>query len=142
MMTSKQLVSAVVGSAVLGLGALTVGSIVPVGAFQDPPAEERSEDGCRPRRRLLAAAFETSAGVIGVEVDELRQAVAAGETVGEVATANGVDPQAVVDALVAAGEAAIDDAVADGRIDEARGEELEARLPDVAQRFVDHRRQE
>jgi hypothetical protein len=183
MMISKQLVSAVVGSAAIGLGALAVGSVVPVGALEDPPAEASSDeagpgrilgsaldalvedgtltqaqadavraevaervgarpDGHGPRRRVIAASFETSAEVIGVEVDDLRRAVAAGQTVGEVATANGVDPQTVVDALVVAGESAVDEAVADGRIDDARGEAIKARLPELARRFVDHRRAE
>lgn len=47
------------------------------------------------------AALETAASVIGVTADELKTALQSGQSMADVATANGVDPQAVIDALVA-----------------------------------------
>jgi uncharacterized protein YidB (DUF937 family) len=52
----------------------------------------------RPRR---AAAIRTAAEAIGIDADELRAALRDGQTIAQVAEANGVDPQDVIDALVA-----------------------------------------
>jgi len=46
-------------------------------------------------------ALTTAAETIGVTVEELRIALRGGQTIAQVAEANGVDPQAVIDALVA-----------------------------------------
>jgi uncharacterized protein YidB (DUF937 family) len=51
-----------------------------------------------PRR---SAAIRTAAEAIGIEADELRDALRDGQTIAQVAEANGVDPQDVIDALVA-----------------------------------------
>lgn len=51
--------------------------------------------------RHLGAAVDTAASVIGVTADELKTALQNGESIADVATANGVDPQTVIDALVA-----------------------------------------
>lgn len=62
------------------------------------------------------ATLEEAAAAIGIEVTDLRTALQDGQTIAEVATANGVDPQTVIDALVAAFNVKIDEAVASGRI--------------------------
>lgn len=49
----------------------------------------------------LGKALDTAATAIGVTVDELKTALQSGQSIADVATANGVDPQAVIDALVA-----------------------------------------
>ena len=69
------------------------------------------------------AHLETVAEVIGVSVDELRAALVDGRSIAEVAEANGVDRQAVVDALVEEATARLD--------------ELEAALPDRMSDLVD-----
>ena len=51
--------------------------------------------------RHLGDALDTAASVIGVTADELKTALQSGESIAEVATANGVAPQTVIDALVA-----------------------------------------
>lgn len=66
------------------------------------------------------------AGVIGIEEDALREAVRGGQTLAEIATANGVEPQAVIDVLVENAEARIDEAVTAGRIDETEAAERSA----------------
>ena len=53
---------------------------------------------------------------------------AAGARLAEVATAHGVDPQAVIDTLVTAATAEIDQAVTDGRIDADKADEIKATL--------------
>jgi prolyl-tRNA editing enzyme YbaK/EbsC (Cys-tRNA(Pro) deacylase) len=52
----------------------------------------------QPRR---AAAIRTAAEAIGIDVGELRAALRDGQTIAQVAEANGVEPQDVIDALVA-----------------------------------------
>lgn len=49
----------------------------------------------------LGEALGTASTVIGVSVDDLKAALQSGQSIADVATANGVDPQTVIDALVA-----------------------------------------
>lgn len=90
-------------------------------------------------RQLIQRAFSVAAATIGVDVTTLQQAVRDGQTVAEVAEANGVDQQTVVDALVAAGNDALDQAVEDGRLSEDAAAALRERLPSGAERFVTFR---
>lgn len=80
--------------------------------------------------RARRIALDTAAEAIGISVDDLRAAMQDGSTIAEVATANGVEVQTVVDALVAEATARIDAAVEDGRLDEERAAEIKAELPD------------
>jgi hypothetical protein len=64
------------------------------------------------RHHFLQIAAET----IGITAEELRAAVAGGETVASVAEANGVDPQAVIDAVLAPIFDKLDQAEANGRL--------------------------
>jgi hypothetical protein len=89
------------------------------------------------RRRVVTAAIDVSAKTIGVTPAALRQALVSGQSVAQVATAHGVDSKTVVNALVTAGDAHIDKAVANHRLDAARAATLKARLAQLAQRFVD-----
>jgi hypothetical protein len=51
--------------------------------------------------RWRIASGEVIAEAIGIDVDQLREQLREGSTVAEIAEANGVDPQTVIDALVA-----------------------------------------
>lgn len=68
----------------------------------------------RPFGRDRFPGLSTAADVIGIDVDELRSALRDGQTVAEIAQANGVDPQEVIDALVAEAEARITALVNEG----------------------------
>jgi transposase-like protein len=92
------------------------------------------------RRRALHAAVAVSAKTIGVSVEDLRDAIKSGQSVAEVATAHNVDPTTVVNAIVAAGTARIDKAVANHHLSEEQAAKLKASLPERAQRFVDFTR--
>ncbi|MGH9247147.1 MAG: hypothetical protein ACRD29_23060 [Acidimicrobiales bacterium] len=78
--------------------------------------------------------LDVAAEALGLTADELRDELADGTTIAEVAEAEGVDVQTVIDALVAAATAEIDEAVADLDADDA--EELEADLADRLAEFV------
>jgi len=88
----------------------------------------------RPRhhRGHFGAGLDAAAEAIGIESEELRTALQDGSTIAEVAEANDVEVQAVIDALVADAEAHIDQAVEDGRLTE---DEAAERKADVAERI-------
>jgi hypothetical protein len=92
------------------------------------------------RRHVIAGAIDVSAKTIGVTPQALRQAIVGGQSVAQVATAHGVDPATVVKALVTAGDARIDTAVANHHLTAAQAAKLKDRLPKLAQRFVDFTR--
>ncbi|HEY5578215.1 MAG TPA: hypothetical protein VIL12_00850 [Acidimicrobiia bacterium] len=87
-------------------------------------------------RHLIGFGLQTAADAIGIETDELAAAIRDGQSIAEVAEANGVDPQVVIDALVDAASARIDEAAAEHDLDEERVDQLKARLPELAEMIV------
>ena len=81
-------------------------------------------------RGAALATLEEAAAAIGIDVSDLRTALQDGQTIAEVATANGVDPQTVIDALVAAFNVKIDEAVANGRITAEQAAEKKENAPE------------
>ena len=78
--------------------------------------------------------FEEAAEAIGIDVEELVDALRDDQTIAQVAEANGVEPQAVIDAMVAAAQERINAAVEAGRLDEAEAAE---RTADVTERITE-----
>jgi hypothetical protein len=78
--------------------------------------------------------IEVAAETIGIEPSELLTEVRDGATIAEVAEANGVDPQAVVDAIGAQQRERLDQAVEDGVLTQ---EEADERAADLEQRAAD-----
>ncbi len=74
------------------------------------------------------------ADLLGVDAATLRTEVMNGSTLAEVATAQGVDPQAVIDGLVAEAKTHLDQGVADGRLSQ---DEADARLTEMTTRITD-----
>ena len=72
--------------------------------------------------------------VLGIDATELHDRLEAGETIADIATAQGVAIDEVVGALVTDAEARLADAVTDGRLTQ---DEAEARLVDIEQRVTD-----
>ena len=77
------------------------------------------------------------ADVLGLTTDELRTRLQGGESLADIAEAEGVDVQAVVDAIVAEHDERLDQAVADGRITQEQADERAATLEEHAQDMVD-----
>ncbi len=77
--------------------------------------------------------LDAAATALGIEADELLEQLRSGETIAEVAAAQGVDVQTVIDAMVASVKERLDDAIADGRLDAS--EEAD-RLADVTERIT------
>ncbi len=71
------------------------------------------------------------ADALGVTREEMRARLAEGETLREIADAEGVDPQVLVDAIVAEAEERLAGAVEDGRLTQ---EEADEKLAEIAER--------
>ena len=109
-----------------------------VATFVNEGPQQGPREGARPGRhhRGPARAIGTAAEVIGVEPRALFEGIRAGDTVAEIAVANGSSGQAVVDALVANATEHVNQAVADGRITAEEGAERLAQASEHAQTFV------
>jgi hypothetical protein len=114
----------VAGAALLlaTLGGASAGALLLGTAGADPSVPDEvtttaaaSTGRCGP---VLAAVVHA----VGVPADELRSELASGATLAQVAEANGVETQVVVDALVAGGNTRIDSQLANGRLTEAQAE--------------------
>lgn len=120
----KKLVAA--STVVLALIVAPAASLAGAADAPNPPAPVHA----RERGHRLGRGIAVAAAAIGVAPKELRDALAGGKSVAEVAEAHNVDPQAVIDAVLGAADKKIDEAVANGRIDEARATLLKNRLHD------------
>ncbi len=71
--------------------------------FPDAPnvQDGRGDGGPRREHRLGFVGLDVIADAIGIDAETLRQELAGGATIAEIAEANDVDPQVVIDALVA-----------------------------------------
>jgi len=86
--------------------------------------------------------LNAAAEAIGITVEDLRTAVRGGDTIAEVAAANDVDVQTVIDALVAEATTRVDAAVADGELTEAEAVERKADLVEHITAMVNGERPE
>jgi hypothetical protein len=78
--------------------------------------------------------LETAATALGITPEELRTALQGGQTIAEVAAAEGVDVQTVIDALVAEVKAHLDKEVAAGEHTQA---EADAKLAEATTRITE-----
>src|SRR5207253_10594103 len=81
------------------------------------------------RHRVRALVRKVVIETIGIDRATLRSELRRGQTIADIATANQVDPQTVVDALVAAFTTKLDAAASAGRITTERAQAIEGRLP-------------
>ena len=77
---------------------------------------------------------EVVAGLLGIDVEALREALRSGQTIAEIAEANGVDPQTVIDALVDEASEHLELAVENGRLTE---DEAAERLAEITERITE-----
>ena len=124
-----------IASGLIGLIALGGGAAIaaPAAFAQEADAltrQERRELRQERRAERRAETVETLTSVLGVSLEDLQAARQAGDTIADVAAAQGVDLQTVVDALVANAQARIDAKVASGDIDAERAAEISANIED------------
>jgi len=131
----------VAGTALLlaTLGGATAGALLLGTAGADPGAPAvvvSSTTAASPGRcgPVLTAVVQA----IGIPAADLRAALASGQTPAQLAQANGVDPQVVIDAIVQAGTARIDLRLARGEIDEGQAALRRATLPQRAADYVNN----
>lgn len=92
----------------------------------------------RLRRVVLHRAAKITADTLGVSVADLRAAIKGGQSVNEYIGSLSQDPGPVKDALVKAADDALDKAAANGRIDQARADELKGKVPARVDKLMDH----
>lgn len=80
------------------------------------------------RHHVCGAGFKVAAETIGVSAKDLLAAVKGGSSIATVAQQHGVEPQAVVDAVVTAAGTKLDAAVANGRLDADRAATIKGQL--------------
>ncbi|MCP5027407.1 MAG: hypothetical protein GY929_14100, partial [Actinomycetia bacterium] len=81
------------------------------------------QDRERHGRRRGSGDLETAATTIGVSVEDLTAARENGQSIADVATANGVDPAAVVDAMTADAGERLAERVEAGELTQAEADE-------------------
>jgi hypothetical protein len=93
-----------------------------------------------PRLRAVVRrhAVRIVADTLGVSTTDLRAALESGQSINEYATSLGKNPADVKTALVNAANTAIDKAVANDRIDEAKGAELKSKVEARVDKLLDH----
>lgn len=101
------------------------------GQGADDDATRSQRDG---RGHRVGCNLDAAADAIGITTDELRAELDTGASIADVAAANGVSADAVVDAMVEAKQERIAEKVAEGRITQERADE---KLEDLEQRYTD-----
>ena len=118
----------------------TASSVAATGVTSAPkastPATKRLRRHHR-RLRVRALVRKVVLETIGIDRATLRRELRRGQTIADIATAHHVDPQTVVDALVAAATTKLDAAASAGRITADRAHAVEARLPARFTKLVD-----
>jgi len=80
--------------------------------------------------------LDAAASALGMTVEELRSAVSGGKSLTEVAREKGVDPEKLVEAMVAERRTRLAEAVAAGRLTQARADEMLATMTERARAVV------
>lgn len=97
---------------------------------------EEHPDGLRIRSGLEDR-LQAAADVLGMDVADVAARLRAGATLAELAQEQGVNADELVDVLVADAQERIDQAVANGRIDDEKAATLAERAEDRINRFVE-----
>lgn len=104
-------------------------------AVVDTLVEARPERGDRGHRGGFGGGADL-AEVLGLEQAELREAIAGGQSLADVAAEQGVDTQDLVDALVDAAEERVTTGLENGRIDQEKADEILAGAAEKAEDLV------
>jgi hypothetical protein len=90
------------------------------------------------RKEIRRDGVVISAKTIGVTPQVLVADLRSGKSIAEVAQANNVSPQTVVNALVSAADAKVTQAVSDKKLTQAEANKIDAALPGLITKAVDH----
>ena len=129
--------SAVAGFVIAGHGTAPTSPVSDAAAESSSTASPTPGTGDHPGLRGLGVdLLQQAAGVIGVSTTTLRADLRDGQTVADVAAANGKTAQDVVTALTSDLTTAIDKAVSDGRLTSAQASQLTSHLTQMLTDFV------
>ena len=124
--------AAVAGSLVAGgVGAALFGGPLAASAQSTPstqPASAARPGGHGGRHTEAVSDTSVAAKAIGVSEADLTTALEGGQSMAAVAKAHNVDPQKVIDALVADGQSEIDAALKTGQITQAQADQTKSGL--------------
>jgi|SRR5690349_940946 len=142
-MKLTKIIAAATTAAVLSVGAVTVAGAATGGSStkDKPAASATAKDHLNRKalRRLIGRRGAViAAKTIGITPKQLVQEVKGGKTVAQVASDHGSSGQAVMDALVNAGDKAVDKLVANHRISTERAAKIKAALPGKVANFVNN----
>lgn len=126
----KTIASGLIGLMALGGGVAIAAPSAFAQETDDLAREQRMELHQAERAERMAERQATLTEVLGVSADELQAARDADQTIADIAAAQGLDLQTVVDALVANAQANIDEKLAAGDIDADRAAEISDGLVD------------
>lgn len=87
-------------------------------------------------KERIDAVGDQLAALFGIDEDQLETEIKAGKTLAAIATANDVEPQAVIDLLTGEAESMIGEALDEGEITQAEADELRAELLPMIGTFV------
>jgi hypothetical protein len=126
----KKLIAAVTTAGLLIVG--TAG----VAQAAETPGEKTPAQAAPGRRHPVLAGLKIAATTIGIEPKALGAAIKDGKSVADVARSNNVEPQAVVDAIVAATNTKVDEAVAAGKLDAERAATIKSKVTERVTKLV------
>ncbi|NND74582.1 MAG: hypothetical protein HKN44_06205 [Ilumatobacter sp.] len=87
-----------------------------------------------------AAVSEAVTDLLGIDGDDLRQQLRDGSTLADIAAANGVEVQALIDTLVDEAEARVATALESGKIDQTKADDITSQIEDKVTDLVNGER--
>ena len=127
---NKAIASGLIGLIALGGGVAIAAPSAFAQDTDDLTREQRIEMRQESRAERRSVTVDTLTSVLGVSDEDLQAARDAGQTVADIAAAQGVDLQTVIDALVDNAQARLDTKIAAGDIDAERAAEISASIED------------
>ena len=109
-----------------------------VAAMVDESSEHRGRGGRDRHDRFNDGDCDELAALLGTDCETLKTSLKAGQTPAEIAESNDIEPQTVIDALVAEMNTELDAKVESGDLTEAKADALRARLANGITEFVNN----
>jgi polyhydroxyalkanoate synthesis regulator phasin len=88
-------------------------------------------------RGVFKVGLDSVAKALGMTTDELRTALAGGQSIADIAKTKNIDTKTIVDAIVKEADTAIDQAVTDGKLTADQATTAKSKAAEVAQSIVD-----
>jgi hypothetical protein len=126
----KRFIVTVVTVGFLTVGTAGVAAAQTGGGSTSPSSQPAGTQAKAHHRRVAAGVLAVAAKTLGVKPRELATALCGGQTVAQVASQHGKSTQDIIDALVKAADARIDQAVKSGKLDAAKAAKRKSTFKD------------